>query len=48
MMELVIRLGFSASNNVAEYKALLHGLRSEITLKADPLHIFCDFQLVVN
>uniref|UniRef100_A0A2N9IAR1 Uncharacterized protein n=1 Tax=Fagus sylvatica TaxID=28930 RepID=A0A2N9IAR1_FAGSY len=27
MMELAIRLGFPASNNVAEYEALLHGLR---------------------
>jgi hypothetical protein len=48
MMELVIRLGFPASNNVAEYEALLHGLRSAITLQADPLHVYCDSQLVVN
>uniref|UniRef100_A0A2N9J681 Integrase catalytic domain-containing protein n=1 Tax=Fagus sylvatica TaxID=28930 RepID=A0A2N9J681_FAGSY len=27
MMELAIRLGFPASNNVAEYEALLHGLQ---------------------
>jgi hypothetical protein len=27
LMELAIRLGFLASNNVTEYKALLHGLR---------------------
>uniref|UniRef100_A0A2N9IFY5 Uncharacterized protein n=1 Tax=Fagus sylvatica TaxID=28930 RepID=A0A2N9IFY5_FAGSY len=40
--------GFPASNNMAEYEALLHSLRSTITLKADPLHIFCDSQLVVN
>ena len=48
MMELAIRLGFPASNNVPEYEALLHGLRSAITLQADPLHVFCDSQLVVN
>ena len=48
MMELAIRLGFPASNNVAEYEALLHGLRSAITLHPDPLHVFCDSQLVVN
>jgi hypothetical protein len=48
MMELAIRLGFPASNNVAEYEALLHGLRSTITLQADPLHVFCDSQLAVN
>ena len=32
MMELAIRLGFPASNNVAEYEALLHELRSAIAL----------------
>uniref|UniRef100_A0A2N9FBB1 Uncharacterized protein n=1 Tax=Fagus sylvatica TaxID=28930 RepID=A0A2N9FBB1_FAGSY len=48
MMELAIRLGFPASNNVAEYEALLHGLRCAITLQADPLTVYCDSQLVVN
>uniref|UniRef100_A0A2N9GI29 Uncharacterized protein n=1 Tax=Fagus sylvatica TaxID=28930 RepID=A0A2N9GI29_FAGSY len=48
MMELAIRLSFPASNNVAEYEALLHGLRCAITLQADPLTIYCDSQLVVN
>uniref|UniRef100_A0A2N9IDL4 Uncharacterized protein n=1 Tax=Fagus sylvatica TaxID=28930 RepID=A0A2N9IDL4_FAGSY len=48
MMELAIRLGFPASNNVAEYEALLHGLRCAITLQVDPLIIYCDSQLVVN
>ncbi len=48
MMELAIRLGFPVSNNVAEYEALLHGLRSAITLQADPLHVYCDSQLVVS
>uniref|UniRef100_A0A2N9EZE4 Uncharacterized protein n=1 Tax=Fagus sylvatica TaxID=28930 RepID=A0A2N9EZE4_FAGSY len=48
MMELAIRLSFPASNNVAEYEALLHGLRCAITLQADPLLVYCDSQLVVN
>jgi ABC-type transporter Mla subunit MlaD len=48
MMELAIRLGFPASNNVAEYEALLHGLRSAIALQANSLHIYCDSLLVVN
>ena len=48
MMELAIRLGFPASNNVAEYEALLHELRSAIALQADPLHVYYDSQLVVN
>uniref|UniRef100_A0A2N9HAT4 Uncharacterized protein n=1 Tax=Fagus sylvatica TaxID=28930 RepID=A0A2N9HAT4_FAGSY len=39
MMELAIRLGFPASNNVAEYEALLHGLRCAIALQADPLTV---------
>ena len=47
-MELAVHLGFPASNNVAEYEALLHGLRSAIALQADSLHIYCDSQLVVN
>jgi hypothetical protein len=47
-MELAIHLRFLASNNVAEYEALLHGLRSAITVQADLLHVFCDSQLVVN
>jgi ribonuclease HI len=48
MMELAIRLGFPASNNVAEYEALLHGLRCAIALQADPFTVYCDSQLVVN
>ena len=48
MMELAIRLGFPTSNNVAEYESLLHSLRSAIALQADPLHVYCDSQLVVN
>jgi hypothetical protein len=48
MMELAIQLRFPASNNVAEYVALLHGLRSAITLQANPFHVYCDSQLVVN
>jgi hypothetical protein len=48
MMELAIRLGFPASNNVAKYEVFLHGLKSAITLQADPLHVYCDSQLVVN
>ena len=48
MMELAIRLGFPASNNVAECEALLHSLRSAIALQADPLHVYCNSQLVMN
>uniref|UniRef100_A0A2N9G132 RNase H type-1 domain-containing protein n=1 Tax=Fagus sylvatica TaxID=28930 RepID=A0A2N9G132_FAGSY len=43
-----VRLGFSASNNEAEYEALLYGLRAAKRLGADPLTIHCDSQLIVN
>ena len=48
ILEQAVRLGFLASNNEAEYKALLIGLRSAIRLGADHLQFFCDSQLVVN
>uniref|UniRef100_A0A2N9HY76 Uncharacterized protein n=1 Tax=Fagus sylvatica TaxID=28930 RepID=A0A2N9HY76_FAGSY len=43
-----VLLGFSTSNNEAEYEALLHGLRAAKRLGADPLTIHCDSQLIVN
>uniref|UniRef100_A0A2N9GSW4 Uncharacterized protein n=1 Tax=Fagus sylvatica TaxID=28930 RepID=A0A2N9GSW4_FAGSY len=48
ILEQAVRLGFLASNNEAEYEALLIGLRSAIRLGADHLQVFCDSQLVVN
>ncbi|XP_058208180.1 uncharacterized protein LOC131321193 [Rhododendron vialii] len=48
MLELSIRLGFSALNNVAEYEALLARLRSAKTLKVKRIRVYCDSQLVVN
>jgi ribonuclease HI len=48
ILEQAVRLGFLASNNEAEYEALLISLRSAIRLGADRLQIFCDSQLVVN
>lgn len=48
VLEQAVRLGFSASNNVAEYKALLAGLRSAEALKVKKLRVHCDSQLVVN
>jgi ribonuclease HI len=48
LLEQAVRLGFSASNNEAEYEALLHGLRAAKRLGADPLTIHCDSQLIVN
>jgi ribonuclease HI len=47
-LEQVVRLNFSASNNEAEYEALLHGLRAANRLDADSLTIHYDSQLIVN
>ena len=43
-----IRIGFKATNNKAEYKALLVGLRVAIEMEVDFLDAFSDSQLVVN
>ena len=43
-----LRFGFKASNNKAEYEALLVGLRLAKEMKAGYLQIFSDSQLVVK
>jgi len=43
-----IRFEFTASNNEAEYEALLAGLRLADHLKAESVDIFSDSQLIVN
>jgi ribonuclease HI len=48
LLEQAVRLGFGASNNEAEYEALLHGLKAAKRLGADSLTIHCDSQLIVN
>ncbi|GFS29293.1 hypothetical protein Acr_00g0006120 [Actinidia rufa] len=47
-MEYAIRMGFKATNNEAEYEALLAGLRITTELGAQSLEVFSDSQLVVN
>ncbi|GFZ00843.1 hypothetical protein Acr_14g0004780 [Actinidia rufa] len=47
-MEYAIRMGFKATNNEAEYEALLAGLRVATELGAQSLEVFSDSQLVVN
>jgi ribonuclease HI len=42
ILEQAIRLKFSASNNEAEYEALLIGLKTTKKLGASHLQIFCD------
>ena len=43
-----IRLHFSASNNAAEYEALINGLRIAVELSATWLYVFSDSELVVD
>uniref|UniRef100_A0A2N9ENC7 Uncharacterized protein n=1 Tax=Fagus sylvatica TaxID=28930 RepID=A0A2N9ENC7_FAGSY len=48
ILEQAVRLKFSASNNEAEYEALLISLRTVEGLSACHLQVFCDSQLVTN
>ena len=47
-LEQSIRLGFSASNNEAEYEAILSGLDLALALSVSKLRIYSDLQLVVR
>lgn len=47
-VEYALRLKFKASNNEAEYKALLAGLRLAQVVGSRYLNIFSDSQLVVR
>ncbi|GFZ14660.1 hypothetical protein Acr_24g0008500 [Actinidia rufa] len=47
-MEYAIRIGFKATNNEAEYEALLAGLRVATKLGVEFLDVFNDSQLMVN
>ncbi|KAF8090284.1 hypothetical protein N665_0480s0006 [Sinapis alba] len=48
LIEQLFRLGFAASNNEAEYEALIAGLRMAKVVGAKRLHAFCDSQLVAS
>ena len=48
VLERVVRLGFQASNNEAEYEAQLAGVKLAADLNITKLRIFSDSQLVVN
>jgi ribonuclease HI len=43
-----VRLHFPASNNVAEYEALISGLRIAIDIGATCLYVYGDSKLVVD
>ena len=47
-MKYMVRIHFPASNNVAEYEALINGLRIAIELGIPRLNVRGDSQLVVN
>ncbi|RVW50249.1 Gypsy retrotransposon integrase-like protein 1 [Vitis vinifera] len=47
-LEQAIRLGFSASNNEAEYEVILSGLDLALALSVSKLRIYSDSQLVVR
>ncbi|KAL6351204.1 hypothetical protein AAG906_031790 [Vitis piasezkii] len=47
-LEQAIRLGFSASNNEAEYEAILSGLDLALALSVSKIRIYSDSQLVVR
>ena len=48
MFEYALQFAFSASNNEAEYEALITGLTLAKELGAQELKVFSDFQLVVG
>ena len=47
-LRYAIRLHFSASNDAAEYEALINGLRVTIELDATRLYVRGDSELVVD
>ena len=47
-LEQAILLGFPASNNEAEYEAILSGLDLALALSVSKLRVYCDSQLVVR
>lgn len=48
ILEQVLKLGFKASNNQAEYEALLAGLKVAEELQVKELLIHCDLMLIIN
>ncbi|KAK0578080.1 hypothetical protein LWI29_004774 [Acer saccharum] len=47
-IECALRFDFKATNNQAEYEALIAGLKISRVLGADEVEIFSDSQVVVN
>ena len=47
-LEHSFRLGFKASNNEAEYEALIAGLKTALNLGARDVEVYSNSQLVIN
>jgi len=47
-LRYVLRILFSASNNVAEYEVCLHGIRLAVELGVKRLYVYGDSALVIN
>jgi ribonuclease HI len=47
-LRYVLRLYFPVSNNTAEYKACLHGIRIAVELGVKRLYVYGDSALVIN
>ena len=43
-----VKLKYNTTNNVAEYEALLTGLKLAIEVRVEHLKVYSDSQLVVN
>ena len=46
--QYTVHLHFPASNNIAEYEALISGLRIAIDIRATCLYVYGDSKLVVD
>ena len=47
-LEYALRFGFQASNNEAEYEALLVGLQLATSMGAQQVQVYSDSQLITN
>ena len=47
-LEYALKFNFKASNNEAEYKALLVGLQLATTMGVEQVRVYSDSQLVIN
>ena len=47
-LEKSLRLGFSATNNEAEYEALLAGLIAMQKLRSRTIRAYCDLRLIIG